>query len=64
MDQPGEIIALVRSTPDTPRVCRTDQKTLLDVRKQLDAHIKKTYLRKVQAPVGVKPVLRAWMELN
>lgn len=22
------------------------------------------FLRKVQAPVGVKPVLRAWMELN
>ncbi len=24
----------------------------------------KTYLRKVQAPVGVKTVLKAWMELS
>ncbi len=31
--------------------------------KQVEKHITKTYLRKVQAPVGVRPVLRAWMEL-
>jgi hypothetical protein len=23
-----------------------------------------TYLKQVQAPVGVKPVLKCWMELN
>ncbi|KKN15719.1 hypothetical protein LCGC14_0983090, partial [marine sediment metagenome] len=54
----------IRSAPDTPRVCRMEQEDLVGIRKKLDAHIKKDYLRKVQAPAGVKPVLRAWMELN
>jgi hypothetical protein len=27
-------------------------------------HLNKTYLRKIQALVGMKPVLRAWMELS
>ena len=27
-------------------------------------HIKNTYLKRVDAPVGVKPSLKCWMELN
>jgi hypothetical protein len=38
--------------------------TLSDIRKLAEKHITKTYLRKVQAPLGVKPILKAWMELN
>ena len=64
IEDPGEIIELIRSTPQTPRVCRAGQETLTDVRKKMDAYIKKNYLRKVQAPVGVKPILKAWMELS
>ena len=64
LEDPGEIIEFIRSTPDTPRVCQTGQDTLVAIREKLDAHIKKDYLRKVQAPSGLKPVLRAWMELN
>ena len=30
----------------------------------LNKHIKNTYLKQVQAPIGVKPVLKCWMELN
>jgi len=30
----------------------------------VDKHITNTYLKKVQAPIGVKPVLKAWMELS
>jgi len=30
----------------------------------LEKHIKDTYLKSLQAPIGVKPVLKAWMELN
>jgi len=63
IEDPGEIIELIRSTPETPRVCKAEQETLADIRKKMDAHIKKNYLRKVQAPVGVKPTLKAWMEL-
>jgi hypothetical protein len=31
---------------------------------KITIRIKNTYLKQVQAPVGVKPVLKCWMELN
>ena len=30
----------------------------------VEKHIKNTYLKRVDAPVGVKPALKCWMELN
>ena len=33
-------------------------------RDRVAKHIKNTYLKRVDAPVGVKAVLRCWMELN
>jgi ERCC4-related helicase len=64
IEQPEQINLLIRSKPDTPRHCSLPQPTLTEIRKKVDAHIKNTYLRSRQAPVGVKPVLIAWMELN
>lgn len=64
LDEPSEIIGLIRSSPDTPRQCRMEPVTLSEIRASIDKHIKNTYLKKVQAPVGVKPLLKAWMELN
>jgi len=29
------------------------------IRRKIDKHIKNTYLKKMQAPVGVKPILNA-----
>jgi len=55
---------LIRSTPDTPRRRVLSDETLTTLRKKVEAHIKATYLKAVQAPAGVKPVLKAWMELN
>ena len=63
-DEPSEIIDLIRSQPDTPRRCIIERKTLSEIRSQIDKHIKNTYLKQVQAPIGVKPILKAWMELN
>ena len=63
-DDPAEIIELIRSTPETPRHCDIERSTLSEIRAKLDKHIKNTYLKKVQAPIGVKPILKAWMELN
>jgi len=63
-EEPGEIAGSIRSRPKTPRKCITEEKTLLDVRKQVEKHIKNSYLKRVDAPVGVKPTLRCWMELN
>ena len=58
------IINAIRCRPDTPRKVEMDQPQLSDIRTRIEKHIAKTFLRKVQAPVGVKPELRAWMELN
>jgi hypothetical protein len=63
IEEPPQIIDYIRSTEKTKRICRLDQADLTKIREQLDKHLKNTYLKKVQAPVGVKPVLRAWMEL-
>lgn len=64
VEDAARIVEIIRSTPDTPRVVVLDRDRLSEVRKAVEKHIAKTYLRKVQAPVGVKPVLKAWMELN
>ena len=64
LEEPGEIVESIRSKPETPRRCTLVEKTLLDVRKDIEKHIKNSYLKRVDAPVGVKPKLRCWMELN
>jgi len=35
-----------------------------DIRGKIEKHIKNTFLKAMQAPIGVRPVLKAWMELN
>lgn len=60
----SDIIDLVRSHPDTPRRCTIERETLTEIRARMDKHIKNTYLKQVQAPVGVKAKLKAWMELS
>jgi hypothetical protein len=64
LEEPGEIVQSIRSKPETPRRCTTEENTLLNVRKKIERHIKNTYLKRVDAPQGVKAKLRCWMELN
>jgi hypothetical protein len=64
LDDPARIVELIRCKPDTPRHCTIDQPTLGDIRGKIEKHIKNTYLKSVQAPIGVAPVLKAWMELS
>lgn len=64
LEEPGEIVASIRSKPETPRKCITEEKTLIEIRGKIAKHIKNTYLKRVDAPVGVKPKLKCWMELN
>ena len=47
-----------------PSQCITEEKTLKDIRAKVIKHIKNTYLKRVDAPVGVKPALKCWMEMN
>ena len=64
LDEPGEIVESIRSKPNTPRRCITEEETLIEVREKIEKHIKNTYLKRVDAPVGIGPRLRCWMELN
>lgn len=64
LEDASRIIEFVRCEPETPRRIQVDQENLSEARISVEKHIAKTYLRMVQAPVGVKPILKAWMELN
>lgn len=64
LDQPEEIHAFIKCQPDTPRRVEMTAEALRTVRLKIEGHIKNTYLKQMQAPVGVKPTLKCWMELN
>lgn len=64
VEEPTEIIEFIRSTPETPRRRILPNETLTEIRNLVDKHIKNSYFKKVQAPVGVKAALKAWMELS
>jgi hypothetical protein len=64
LEDPGEIIESIKSNPNTPRKCTTEETTLVEIRARVLKHIKNTYLKRVDAPIGVKPALKCWMELN
>ena len=64
LDEPREIFDSIRSKPETPRKCSTDEKTLLDIKDTVFKYIKNTYLKRIDAPYDVKPHLKCWMELN
>lgn len=64
IDDATQIIQYIRCVPNTPRRCTMEQPALSAVRAKIDKHIKNTYLKAAQAPINVKPTLKAWMELN
>jgi len=64
LEEPGAIVSSIRSKPDTPRKCVTEEKSLIEIRTKIEKHIKNNYLKRIDAPVGVKPTLKCWMELN
>jgi superfamily II DNA or RNA helicase len=64
LDQPEKIHAYIKCQPDTPRRVEMNPKALRTVRLKIESHIKNTYLKQMQAPLGIKAVLKCWMELN
>lgn len=65
LDEPKQIAEAIRSTPDTPRICTTDRPLLVTIRDGVAKHIKNTYLKRLDVPIGApKPQLVCWMELN
>jgi hypothetical protein len=64
LDQPEEIHAFIHCQPQTPRRVEMTPEALRTVRLKIETHIKNTYLKQMQAPLGIKPTLKCWMELN
>ena len=64
LEEPSDIIDTIRSKPNTKRVCEMERVKLTDIRAKIEKHIKNTYLKKVDAPIGVRPILKCWMEIN
>jgi RHS repeat-associated protein len=64
LDQPEEIHAWIKCSPETPRRVEMTPEGLRTVRLKIETHIKNTYLKQMQAPVGIKPTLKCWMEIN
>jgi len=64
LEDPAEIDAVIACKPETPRQHLIPDQTLTEIRVKMEKHIKNTYLKQVQAPIGVKPNLKCWMELS
>ena len=56
---------MIRCRPETPRKHDISNETLSDIRAKIEKHIKNTYLKQLDVPIGSpKPLLVCWMELN
>ncbi|MHB8653691.1 MAG: helicase-related protein [Terriglobia bacterium] len=63
-EDPVDIVKLIRCKPETARKHDIPDQTLAEIRAKVEKHIKNTYLKQVQAPMGIKPSLKCWMELS
>lgn len=64
LEEPGEIAKSIKSEPSTPRRSLYEDTMLKDLRDRVEKHITNTYLKRLDAPVGIRPKLKCWMELN
>jgi len=55
---------LVKSERDTPRVFSIQKNDFAVIRKVVDSYINQSYMRAIQAPVGIKPRLVTWMQIG
>jgi len=60
---PYEIWREIITEKTEPRVVTVTAETFAEHKKQIESHIKRTYLRAIQAPIGVNAKLLTWMEL-
>ena len=64
LDNVERIWTEIRCEVETPRYIESGQGGLGDARKRIERFIQKNYLRSIQAPMGAKPKLIAWMEIS
>jgi len=62
-EQAYDIWSLIKSEKDTQRVLTIAEKDFSVIKKTIDDYISKTYMKAIQAPIGIKPRLTTWMQL-
>jgi hypothetical protein len=62
-EQTYDIWHLIKSEKDTSRVLKISEGEFTAIKKTVDAYINKSYMKAIQAPVGIKPRLVTWMQL-
>jgi hypothetical protein len=62
-DSAPQIFTWIQCHPETPRTNAIPRTDLKEIRLEMDKHVLNTYMKKVQAPVGLTATLLAWMEL-
>jgi hypothetical protein len=60
----ARIADAIRSTPQTPRDLATPRDRLRYARDAVLRHVRNGYMKQMQAPPGVEPVIKAWMEIH
>lgn len=64
INQPFEVWKAIRCKKEEPRYLEVSKQQFAEKRKFVEDYIKKSYMRVIQAPMGVKPRLVTWMQLN
>ncbi|MDB8542514.1 helicase-related protein [Turicibacter sanguinis] len=59
-----QIWKYIKCSPEEERNFNIDQDEFIKIKQKITKHISKTYLRNIQAPVGVKASLVTWMQLK
>ena len=62
-DQAYEIWKAIQCSKEETRVLEITEEAFSETRRMVEKHIKKYYMRSVQAPMGVKPRLITWMQM-
>jgi hypothetical protein len=62
-EQTYDIWKLIQAEKDTPRVFSVSEESFAAIRKTVESHINKSYMKAIQAPVGIKPKLVSWLQL-
>ena len=63
LENVGAIWHAIKCCRDEPRRMTLDGKTFNAIRKEVEKHIRNTYLKIIQAPLGAVPRLVTWMQL-
>ena len=64
LQQSFDIWNLIKCSQDEARLISATEEEFIEKKRTIEAYIKKSYMRAVQAPIGAKPRLVTWMQLT